>query len=106
MKFTCLQCDFKFHKSQMNLGERVCNKCLEKERYCMEVEWEDPDFDFGVLTDDNLHKLLNRYKTAKLKGFDSYLGNCPKIKILSVKDVISGELIEPSLVNQILEGEM
>ena len=103
MEFTCLQCDFKFSERQMDLGERVCNECLEKERYCMEVEFEHPELDFGVLTDDNLHDLLMRYKIAELKGFDTYLGSCPKLKILSVKDVISGELIDPNLVNEILE---
>jgi hypothetical protein len=87
----------------MDLGERVCHECLEKERYCMEVEFEHPELDFGVLTDDNLHDLLIRYKIAKLKGFDSYLGSCPKMKILSVKDVITGELIDPNRINEILE---
>ena len=106
MKYTCLQCDFKFNKSQMSLSERMCNKCLEKERYVMEVEWDDPDFDFGVLSDDSLHDLINRYKTAKLKGFDTCLGSCPRIKILSVKDVISGKLIDPSLINEMLDGEL
>ena len=107
MKFTCVQCDFKYNEAQMDLGERMCNECLEKEeRYVMEVEWYDPDFDFGVLTDNDLHDLLMRYKTAKLKGFDTCLGSCPRIKILSVKDVISGKLINPSLINKMLEGEL
>ena len=103
MEFTCIQCDHKFPEIQMDLGERVCNECLEKERYCMEVEFEHPELDFGVLSDDNLHDLLKRFKIAKLKGFDSYLGSCPKMKILSVKDMFTGELIHPGRINEMLE---
>ena len=69
----------------------------------MEVEFEHPDLDWGVLTDDNLHDLLKRFKIAKMKGFDTYLGSTPKIKIISVMDVITGELIEPNRINEILE---
>ena len=103
MEFTCIQCDHKFPAIQMDLDERVCNECLEKERYCMEVEFEHPTLDWGVLTDDNLRDLLKRFKTAKMKGFDTYLGSVPKMKILSVKDVITGELIHPSTINELLE---
>ena len=97
MEFTCIQCEMKFDSIYMDLDERVCLECLEKERYCMEVEFKHPDLDYGVLTDDNLHGLLKRFKLAKIKGFDTYLGSVPNIKILSVKDVITGELIHPNL---------
>ena len=103
MEFTCIQCEMKFDERQMDLGERVCHECLEKERYCMEVEFKHPDLDYGVLTDDNLHDLLKRFKIAKTKGFDTYLGSCHKMKILSVKDVFTGELVYPNRINQILE---
>ena len=103
MEFTCIQCEMKFESRFMDLEERACLECLEKERYCMEVEFEHPDLDFGVLTDDNLHDLLTRFKTAKLKGFDTYLGSVPKMKILSVKDVITGELIHSNRIDEILE---
>ena len=69
----------------------------------MELEFENPDLDYGVLTDDNLYGLLKRFKLAKIKGFDTYLGSVPNIKILSVKDVITGELIHPNRINEILE---
>ena len=69
----------------------------------MEVEFKHPGLDWGVLTDDNLRDLLKRFKIAKMKGFDTYLGMCPKMKILSVKDVITGELIHPNAINEILE---
>ena len=103
MEFTCIQCEMKFDSIYMDLDERVCLECLEKERYCMEVEFKHPDLDYGVLTDDNLHGLLKRFKLAKIKGFDTYLGSVPNIKILSVKDVITGELIHPSAINELLE---
>jgi len=93
----------KFDSIYMDLDERVCLECLEKERYCMEVEFKHPDLDYGVLTDDNLYGLLKRFKLAKIKGFDTYLGSVPNIKILSVKDVITGELIHPNRINEILE---
>ena len=103
MEFTCIQCEMKFESRFMDLEERVCLECLEKERYCMEVEFKHPDLDYGVLTDDNLHDLLTRFKIAKLKGFDTYLGSMPNAKILSVKDVITGELVHPNRINEILE---
>ena len=103
MEFTCIQCEMKFDERYMDFDERVCHECLEKERYCMELEFENPDLDYGVLTDDNLYGLLKRFKLAKIKGFDTYLGSVPNIKILSVKDVITGELIHPNRINQILE---
>jgi len=103
MEFTCIQCEMKFESRFMDLEERACLECLEKERYCMEVEFKHPDLDYGVLTDDNLHGLLKRFKLAKLKGFDTYLGSMPNAKILSVKDAITGELVHPNRINEILE---
>tara|TARA_R100000808_G_scaffold18134_1_gene39831 strand:+ start:12556 stop:12882 length:327 start_codon:yes stop_codon:yes gene_type:complete len=105
--YTCINCDFPFEERQMDLGERMCNKCLEKERYCMEVEFDvDPSsdrVDYNVLVDDSLEWLLKEYNEAKTKGFHSKLGSCPKIKILSVTDVLDGIIIDPNKINSMLE---
>ena len=105
--FTCINCDFKFTADQMDLGERVCNECLNKQRYCMEVEFDvDPNsnrVDYNVLVDDSLEWLLRDYKEAKNKGFHSKLGPCPNIKILCVTDIIDGIVINKNEIKLILE---
>ena len=31
MEFTCIVCEFKFHKNQMDMDERMCYDCLEED---------------------------------------------------------------------------
>tara|TARA_R100000315_G_C5174042_1_gene100608 strand:- start:237 stop:578 length:342 start_codon:yes stop_codon:yes gene_type:complete len=104
---TCINCDFKFKERQFDLGKKMCNKCLEKERYCMEVEFEvDPNgngCDYNVLVDNSLEWLLEEFKEAKTRGFHTKLGSCPNIKILSVTDVLDGVEINLDEINLMLE---
>ena len=102
MEFTCIQCDHKFPAIQMDLDERVCNECFEKERYCMEVEFKHPTLDWGVLTDDNLRDLLKRFKTARDKRFDTSLGACPGLRIIKIEGV-KGERLDIETMNELIE---
>lgn len=99
----CVQCDNKFSAQQYNSYLKMCNYCSGKQRFSMEVEFEHPTLDFGVLLSDTLTRLCLEFKEAKNEGFHPSLGACPKIKILSAKDNFTGELINPNLINKMLE---
>ena len=99
----CIQCDNKFHKYQYNGFLKMCNKCSKKQRFSMEVEFDHPECDFGVLIDDTLTRLLLQYKEAKESGWHFSLGGCPNLKILSARDNYTGELIDPNKINKLLE---
>ena len=99
---TCIHCDKKFTERQYNTYMKMCNKCAKVQRFSMEVEFDHPDLDFGVLIDDNLGRLLLQYKDAKNSGWHIDLGGCPNIKILSVKDNFLGEIVDPNKINKLM----
>lgn len=99
----CVQCDNKFVIQQYNSYMNMCNKCSNVQRFSMEVEFDHPECDFGVLVDANLTRLLLQFKKAKKTGWHHSLAGCPKIKILSVKDNFTGELINLNTIHKLLE---
>ena len=99
----CIQCDNKFEIKQYDELHNMCNGCLGKQRFVMEVEFDHPECDFGVLVDDTLTRLLLQYKDAKKTGWHYHLGGCPNIKIKSVEDIIKGTVIGPQTIINLLE---
>jgi hypothetical protein len=91
---TCLQCDNNFDDQQYDQFHKMCNACLGKQRFIMEVEFEHPKLDFGVLISNTISRLMLEYKEAKDRGFHPDLGACPQIKILCIKDIIAGRFID------------
>tara|TARA_R100001082_G_scaffold4772_4_gene3434 strand:+ start:3965 stop:4180 length:216 start_codon:yes stop_codon:yes gene_type:complete len=69
----------------------------------MEVEFDHPECDFGILVDDTLTRLLLQYKEAKNSGWHHSLAGCPNIRILNVMDNFTGEIIDPNKINKLLE---
>jgi len=53
-------------------------------RFFAEVEFDNPNCDYGVLVDDNYDDLVVALLNAKRKKFDYNLGGCPNLKVLSV----------------------
>ena len=99
----CVQCDNKFTERQYNIFMNMCNKCAKVQRFVMEVEFDHPECDFGVLIDDTLTRLLLQFKEAKKTGWHHSLGGCPNIKILSARDNFTGEIVDPNKINKLLE---
>jgi len=48
------------------------------------VEYSNPECDFQVILEDTFENLFSRLTDAKLKGFDSYVGSCPNLRVLEV----------------------
>ena len=90
---TCNNCSKSVRRVLFNYKYKSCLKCLEKERFVMEVEFDtDPNDDsnigFNVITDSSIEGLISRFKSSKTKNWDSYLGGCPNLKIKKVEDVL------------------
>lgn len=50
--------------------------------WAVEVEFDHPELDYGVLVDQKLTWLVDRYCDAKIKGWSYQLGGCPNLRIL------------------------
>tara|TARA_R110000737_G_scaffold238025_1_gene250289 strand:- start:72 stop:389 length:318 start_codon:yes stop_codon:yes gene_type:complete len=90
---TCNNCSKSVRRILFNYKYKSCLKCLEKERFVMEVEFDtDPNdnssIGFNVITDSSIEGLISRFKRSKTKKWDSYLGSCPNLKIKKVEDVL------------------
>tara|TARA_R100000781_G_scaffold94684_1_gene58993 strand:+ start:3450 stop:3701 length:252 start_codon:yes stop_codon:yes gene_type:complete len=81
----------------------MCNHCLGKQRFAMEVEFEHPNLDYGVLISNTLGGLMLEFKQAKKDKWHPSLGGCPNIKILSITDVIDGKYIDEKKALKLLE---
>tara|TARA_R100001082_G_scaffold90263_1_gene56733 strand:- start:1481 stop:1780 length:300 start_codon:yes stop_codon:yes gene_type:complete len=97
--YFCMQCDEKFKGSQYNGYLKMCNKCSKVQRFSMEVEFDHPECDFGVLIDDTLSRLILQYKEAKKTGWHYHIGGCANIKILKIKDNFIGKEINKKELN-------
>ena len=99
----CLQCKERKNDKQFCKSEKTCWECLESDRYVMEVEFEHPELDYGVISDTDLRSLVKRLKKAQITGFDTSTGSCPNIKVLKVSDVYLGNTVEISKLDKIME---
>ncbi len=99
---TCIHCDKDFTERQYNSYMKMCNKCAKVQRFSMEVEFDNPGLDYGVLIDDNLTRLLLQFLECKKTGWHISLGGCPNIKILSVRDNFKGEIVDPNKINKLM----
>tara|TARA_R100001443_G_scaffold17872_1_gene28486 strand:+ start:8089 stop:8403 length:315 start_codon:yes stop_codon:yes gene_type:complete len=100
---TCINCDNKVEEKEYSDRYKTCIRCLKKERFVMEIEYDNEGLGYNVLTDDNLHDLCKRFKLAKLTGFDTYIGSFTNLRIKSVEDVITREIINPGIIEDIME---
>ena len=96
--FTCLHCDNKFTKEDMDVLENLCYGCLKDERYVVE-----PELDSNVFVDNDLLYLVKRVKNAQKEGFDTLIGACPNLKVLKVKDRVEGYKIPVNEFNLMME---
>ena len=99
----CINCEEEVQDHLINDQYRTCLKCLKKERFVMQLEYDNDKVGYNVLTGSNLRDLCKRYKLAEFTGFDTYIGAITYLRIKSVEDVITGKLIEFQTINDILE---
>tara|TARA_R100000995_G_scaffold27458_1_gene11975 strand:+ start:4616 stop:5116 length:501 start_codon:yes stop_codon:yes gene_type:complete len=75
---------------------------MQELHWYAEVEYDNPDSDYDVLVEDTFASLLSRLVDAKDRGFDSYLGSCPNLRVLEVgnkdgQDLISTYVAQKSI---------
>ena len=66
---------------------RDTHRQKDNNRYIVEVEFDNPEFDYGVLFDATLKDLVSEYCDAKIKGFHITLGSCVNISVIRAMNI-------------------
>lgn len=99
----CKNCEEQVTSKDFNNKYKICVDCVLKERFIMEIEYQNDLVGYNVLTEDTLHNLCKRFKVAKTRGYDSYIGVVSSLQIKSVEDVLTGQIVSPRKINEIME---